>query len=787
MLTWAHCILQPATDTTSYTVVYIPSPRRTLHSEIHRALRLVGIAQERVIDVHFPAHRTVGLLIHSSYEQELQELLSQAKLHTKDDFDPIAASTIGDPTLLAKLTEEERANEAQKLYQECMLTMCLCMPKKHLGVAILRHFTLLPTENSHHIDTSYWERFQQQNPPATSNSSTFNRIKVGLLNATGIDKSPDEIIKFCNNNNIDIILITETFLVHRRLHTNWHQYHNYAIQPNPKKRGEGGLSLLVRPDLNLHIHHLPTKNRFTLSFKINTYTFHGLYLPPPQQQLQQANNDHCNELLDQINIDNNTIIFGDINARSKILTGDHQNNSRGLHVLELWSLSNGLHIWNGSIARGQPTFRTNAGHSIIDLFISRECAIIDPIMNIHDMTSLKTHHHLCSLSFTPTSPWQQLPIPNATRQHWKLQRLTDPDVKKLYLTQFEKNIRSTNNQLDNLKGGSIVIPNNATIEQIGYNLVSAIYDALDHTDSREEAYRHWRRSPNIITIRAPLWHKYTACCDKFTKEVRRAQRRTWKQFCSTLGNAPTNEANLQAVETMLTHLSKVFSGERRSDTSMQFLDIDVDNNPFPAVHIEHIINKIAPRKAPGDDHLTGAMLKPLGKPLSHTLSKFFTLCWNWSWIPISWHTAQVVLIYKKNDPTIASKYRPISLTSVIRKLLERCLLPKLLDNMGALDIAQGGFRHHRGSLNQSFALNTLIQQFTTQYNQLPVLAFLDIQSAYDAVDRQIIWVIHLICYPLIRSASASARADMDRHLRMWMQMRIGMVSDPTIRSIRKCS
>ena len=92
----------------------------------------------------------------------------------------------------------------------------------------------------------------------------IDRVKIGLLNATGIEKSPDEIIEFGNNNNIDIILITETFLVRGRLYSDWHQYHNYATQPNPKKRGEGGLSLLVRPDLNLHIHHLPNKNRFTL-------------------------------------------------------------------------------------------------------------------------------------------------------------------------------------------------------------------------------------------------------------------------------------------------------------------------------------------------------------------------------------------------------------------------------------------------------------------------------------------------------------------------------------------
>ena len=90
------------------------------------------------------------------------------------------------------------------------------------------------------------------------------------------------------------------------------------------------------------------------------------------------------------------------------------------------------------------------------------------------------------------------------------------------------------------------------------------------------------------------------------------------------------EGPQQAVETMVTHLSKVFGGERSSDTSVQFLDIEVDNNPFLAEDIQYIINKMVPRKAPGDDHIMGAMLKPLAKPLSHTLSNFFMLCWNWS-------------------------------------------------------------------------------------------------------------------------------------------------------------
>jgi hypothetical protein len=103
-----------------------------------------------------------------------------------------------------------------------------------------------------------------------------------------------------------------------------------------------------------------------------------------------------------------------------------------------------------------------------------------------------------------------------------------------------------------------------------------------------------------------------------------------------------------------------------------------------------------------------------------------------------WRTAQVVPIYKKNDPTLAINYRPISLTSIFRKLLERALLPHLKQKMAALDLVQGGFRTWRGSMDQAFNLNMLIREYRRQYHHQPTLAFLDIQQAYDSVPRYII-------------------------------------------------
>jgi hypothetical protein len=57
-----------------------------------------------------------------------------------------------------------------------------------------------------------------------------------------------------------------------------------------------------------------------------------------------------------------------------------------------------------------------------------------------------------------------------------------------------------------------------------------------------------------------------------------------------------------------------------------------------------------------------------------------------------------------------------------------------------LDIAQGGFRAHRGAPDQALCLHELcVQHAKDHYGEAPVLAFLDIKSAYDTVDRAIIW------------------------------------------------
>lgn len=63
-------------------------------------------------------------------------------------------------------------------------------------------------------------------------TSYIPTIRFATFNAAGINRNPDEITKFCKQQHIDFILITETYLKEgQKLYTDWIQHHNFAKVP----------------------------------------------------------------------------------------------------------------------------------------------------------------------------------------------------------------------------------------------------------------------------------------------------------------------------------------------------------------------------------------------------------------------------------------------------------------------------------------------------------------------------------------------------------------------------
>ena len=99
-------------------------------------------------------------------------------------------------------------------------------------------------------------------------------------------------------------------------------------------------------------------------------------------------------------------------------------------------------------------------------------------------------------------------------------------------------------------------------------------------------------------------------------------------------------------------------------------------------------------KAPGPDGIHPAILHECSEILSVPLCIIFEKCLNSNFVPEDWRVANVTPIFKKGDRSLPCNYRPVSLTSVVCKVMESLikdyLLKYLLDN-GFLNLSQHGF------------------------------------------------------------------------------------------------
>ncbi|KAG1040607.1 hypothetical protein G6F43_012255 [Rhizopus delemar] len=173
------------------------------------------------------------------------------------------------------------------------------------------------------------------------------------------------------------------------------------------------------------------------------------------------------------------------------------------------------------------------------------------------------------------------------------------------------------------------------------------------------------------------------------------------------------EGPKHTADKMARYLENVYS--REATQEMQTSEVSSDSLPFESIcpitlpDIISAILSLPSNKAPGVDHF---------------------------YVPESWRVAQVVPIHKKGTPTDPGDFRPISLTSIFRKILERCLQNDVQLHRPPIDIAQGGFRECCGSLDQALCLAEICQILRTHHKVKPTLILLDIKSAYDTVDPQ---------------------------------------------------
>ena len=95
--------------------------------------------------------------------------------------------------------------------------------------------------------------------------------------------------------------------------------------------------------------------------------------------------------------------------------------------------------------------------------------------------------------------------------------------------------------------------------------------------------------------------------------------------------------------------------------------------PVTGTDIGKILSQIHPKKATGVDIIPAKIIKCCMDPISDVLAGIVNESFKQSVFPANLKRAQVVPIYKKNDPLSKENYRPVSVLPILSKVFERVM------------------------------------------------------------------------------------------------------------------
>ena len=153
-----------------------------------------------------------------------------------------------------------------------------------------------------------------------------------------------------------------------------------------------------------------------------------------------------------------------------------------------------------------------------------------------------------------------------------------------------------------------------------------------------------------------------------------------------------------------------------------------------------IIQSLKPSKSAGHDGIKPGHLKSCGHILAEPITFLINLSIKTGSVPKQLKIARVVPVYKKDDPTDPGNYRPISLLSILNKILEKVICKRLtsfLEDQKILYKYQFGFRKKHSTVQAVIEIvDSLIQELDNG-NTVAGL-YLDLSKAFDCVDHDIL-------------------------------------------------
>ncbi|CAI2739050.1 unnamed protein product [Dicrocoelium dendriticum] len=189
--------------------------------------------------------------------------------------------------------------------------------------------------------------------------------------------------------------------------------------------------------------------------------------------------------------------------------------------------------------------------------------------------------------------------------------------------------------------------------------------------------------------------------------------------------------------------------------AMQYASVYSMETPFPSdampilpSSLEHVemsadvvakgIRELDPNSSPGPDGLHPLFLRTVADFIAAPVCRIFRHSLEVGRLPIAWKVGIVKPIHKGGDRQNPANYRPICLTSILCKVMERILKRALLfhlENLNVISCAQHGFRRARSCSSNLLVARERWAKSLDAGKRLDVI-FVDFSKAFDKVPHE---------------------------------------------------
>ncbi|CAM5168924.1 unnamed protein product [Eretmochelys imbricata] len=194
-------------------------------------------------------------------------------------------------------------------------------------------------------------------------------------------------------------------------------------------------------------------------------------------------------------------------------------------------------------------------------------------------------------------------------------------------------------------------------------------------------------------------------------------------------------------------------------------DMEVDITIF---EVEAKLKQLNGTKSGGPDNLHPRILKELAQEIASPLARIFNESVNSGVVLYDWRIANIVPIFKKGKKSDPGNYRPVSLTSVICKVLEKILKEKVVKDIevnGKWDKIQHGFIKGRLCQTNLISFFEKVTDFLDKGNAVDLI-YLDFSKAFDTVPHGEL---------LVKLDKMGINRKIERWIRNWLKGRLQRV------------